>query len=40
MQREKEATTTSTGGEQVWSPPTGIFADGNHKSHWAWSPGR
>jgi len=39
MQRENEATTTSTGGEQVWSPPTGIFAGGNHRSHWAWSPG-
>jgi len=39
MNRENAATITSTGGAPDWSPPSGIDAGGNHRSHCTTWPG-
>jgi hypothetical protein len=38
--REYPATMTRTGGRPSWPEPRGTSAGGNHRSHWASSPGR
>lgn len=40
MNREYDATITSTGGDPLRPPPKGISAVGNQRSHCAWSPAR
>jgi hypothetical protein len=37
--REYPDTITSTGGRPVCPKPSGMSAGGNHRSHWASSPG-
>jgi len=40
MNLENDATITSTGGEPTCPWPSGTATGGNHRSHWAESPGR